>query len=100
MTGKPIGRAQIERAERIAKQLEERRQAKPKWPRSQVDELRASEDYQRRLEQVEALREAARWVRTPSLGDGRVTLRTRAGEVVPEFEEWQLQVALRSLERQ
>jgi hypothetical protein len=99
MKGKPIGRAQIERAERVARQLEERQKAKPKWPRSEVDKLRASEDYEKRLQQVEALREAARWVRTPSLGDGRVTLRTRAGEVVPEFEEWQLQVALRSLER-
>lgn len=99
MKGKRIGRAQIERAERIARQFEERQKAKPKWPRSQVEELRASEEYQKRLQQVEALREAARWVRTPSLGDGRVTLRTRAGQVVPEFEEWQLQVALRSLDR-
>jgi hypothetical protein len=89
----------IERAEKVARRLEQRR-----WPRAEAKsveaaELRDTEDYKRRLETIQAVREAARWVRPASLEVSRVTMTPTSKTVYPEFEDWQLALAIESLER-
>ena len=95
-----MNRKQIDKAEKVARDLDARRHSASRPSRMDAEAVRGTEEYRQRLAQIEAVREAARWIRPPSLSDGRVTLRTRHGEVVPEFEEWQLMVALRSLEKE
>lgn len=92
-----MNRAQIERAERTARQLDEARQREAQEPRRRVaDQVRLTEEYRRRLELIQSLRETSRWERPSSLSEPKVTI---SEPVEPEFEDWQVQVALRSLER-
>ena len=94
-----MNRQIIEHAEKVARRLEQRR-----WPRAEGKSARAAkvrdtEEYQRRLETNQAVREAARWVRPASLEVSRVTMKATAKTVYPDFEDWQLALAVESLER-
>ena len=94
-----MNRQQIERAEKTARQLDQARQRKGEKPRRRVaDQVRQTEEYRRRLELIQSLREASRWERPASLSEAKVTVNT-SGLVEPEFEEWQVAIALASLER-
>ena len=92
-----MNRKQIERAEKTARQLEARTARKE--PKVDAEALRATEVYQRKLEAIQAVREASRWIRPASLGVARVTMMEARGRVEPAFEDWQLAIALDSLDR-
>jgi hypothetical protein len=94
-----MNREQIERAEKVARQLEARAHKVQAEPRVDAEALRTTEVYQRKLEAIQAVREAARWVRPASLGVARVTMMEARGRVEPDFEDWQLALAIESLER-
>jgi hypothetical protein len=94
-----MNREQIERAEKVARQLEARAHKVQAEPRVDAEALRTTEVYQRKLEAIQAVREASRWVRPASLGVARVTMMEARGRVEPDFEDWQLAIALDSLER-
>jgi hypothetical protein len=88
-----VDRSQIERAEKMAERLTAGAHKVEGGPRVDVDAVRSSEVYRRRFENMRAACEASGWVRPESLSGGRV------GRVEPVFEEWQLALALESLER-
>ena len=92
-----MNRKQIERAERTARRLEARTARKE--PKVDAEALRTTEVYQRKLEAIQAVREASRWVRPASLSVARVTMMEARGRVEPDFEDWQLALALDSLDR-
>jgi hypothetical protein len=80
--------------------LDEARQKKAEKPRRRVaDQVRETEEYRRRLELIQSMREASRWVRPASLSVARVTMMEARGRVEPDFEEWQLALAVAALER-
>jgi hypothetical protein len=99
MTGHRISKKTLARAEKIAQDLEARRHSKPREPKLDVDQVRQSEEYRRRLEMIQAVREASRWIRPASLGVARVSMTPTAKRVYPDFEDWQLAIALDSLDR-
>jgi hypothetical protein len=94
-----VNRKQIERAEKTARRLEARAHKVQAEPRVDAEALRTTEVYQRRLETIQAVREASRWIRPASLGVARVTMMEARGRVEPAFEDWQLAIALDSLDR-
>jgi hypothetical protein len=94
-----MNRRQIERAEKTARQLEARAHKVQAEPKIDAETLRTTEVYQRRLETIQAVREASRWIRPTSLGVARVTMMEARGRVEPDFEDWQLALAIEALER-
>jgi hypothetical protein len=94
-----VNRRQIERAEKVAGQLEARAHKVTRGPGVDAEALRDTEEYRARLERIQAVREAARWIRPASLGVARVTMRESLGVVEPDFEDWQLALAMEALER-
>jgi hypothetical protein len=94
-----VNRKQIERAEAVARRLEARAHKATRGPGWDAEALRATEEYRARLKNIQAVREAARWIRPASLGVARVTMRESRGVVEPNFEDWQLALAIEALER-
>lgn len=94
-----MNRKQIERAEKVARQLEARAHKVHAEAKVDAETLRTTEVYQRRLETIQAVREASRWIRPGSLGVSRVTMMEARGRVEPDFEEWQLALAIAALDR-
>jgi len=94
-----MNRRRIEHAEKVARRLEQRR-----WPRAGVKsveaaELRQTEEYKRRLETIQAAREAAQWVRPASLEVSRGSVTETSKSVEPSFEDWQIALAVECLKR-